>query len=67
MFQSIVDFLGSIFHYIHQYIEYGSNGCGLSYVLAIFTIYSSNKSFILPFNIKAAKSMQGMQEDSTRS
>jgi len=63
MFQSIVDFLGSIFHYIYEYIvNMGVSDVGLAYVLAIFTFTVIIRVLILPFNIKAAKSTQGMQK-----
>ena len=63
MFQSIVDFLGSIFHYIYQYIvNMGVSDVGLAYVLAIFSFTVIIRVLILPFNIKAAKSTQGMQK-----
>ncbi|OOM71822.1 membrane protein insertase MisCA precursor [Clostridium puniceum] len=63
MFQSIVDFLGSIFHYIYKYIvNIGISDVGLAYVLAIFTFTVIIRVLILPFNIKAAKSTQGMQK-----
>lgn len=63
MFQSIVDFLGSIFHYIYQYIvSMGVSDVGSAYVLAIFTFTVIIRVLILPFNIKAAKSTQGMQK-----
>lgn len=63
MFQSIVDFLGSIFHYIYQYIvNMGVSDVGVAYVLAIFTFTVIIRVLILPFNIKAAKSTQGMQK-----
>lgn len=63
MFQSIVDFMGSIFEYIHKFIlNMGVSDVGLAYVLAIFTFTVIIRVLILPFNIKAAKSTQGMQK-----
>lgn len=63
MFQSIVDFMKDIFEYIHQYIvNMGVSDVGLAYVLAILTFTIIIRLLILPFNIKSAKSTQGMQK-----
>ena len=63
MFQSIVDFMRSIFEYIHQFIvSMGVSDVGLAYVLAILTFTVIIRLLILPFNIKSAKSTQGMQK-----
>lgn len=63
MFQSIVDFMGSIFDYIHKFIVgMGVSDVGLAYVLAILAFTVIIRVLILPFNIKAAKSTQGMQK-----
>ena len=40
----------------------GVSDVGLAYVLAIFTFTVIIRVLILPFNIKAAKSTQGMQK-----
>ena len=59
MFQSIVDFLKSIFNYIYMYIvNMGISDVGLAYVLAIFTFTVIIRVLILTFNIKADKSTQ---------
>jgi len=63
MFQSIVNFMGSIFDYIHKVIvNMGVSDVGLGYVLAIFIFTVIIRILILPFNIKAAKSTRGMQK-----
>lgn len=63
MFQSIVDFMKSIFEYIHQYIvSMGVSDIGLAYVLAIFAFTLMIRLLILPFNIKSANSTRGMQK-----
>lgn len=63
MFQSIVDFMKSIFDSLHNFIEsMGVSDIGLSYVLAIFIFTLIIRILILPFNIKAARSTQGMQK-----
>lgn len=63
MFQSIVDFMKSIFDYIYQYIvSMGVSDVGLAYVLAILAFTIIIRLLILPFNIKSAKSTQGMQK-----
>jgi len=63
MFQSIVDFMRGIFEFIHKYIlNMGVSDVGLAYVLAIFAFTVMIRVLILPFNIKAAKSTQGMQK-----
>jgi YidC/Oxa1 family membrane protein insertase len=52
-----------IFEYIHQYIvNMGVSDVGLAYVLAILTFTIIIRLLILPFNIKSAKSTQGMQK-----
>ena len=63
MFQSIVNFMGNIFDYIHKFIvNMGVSDVGLAYVLAIVTFTVIIRILILPFNIKAAKSTRGMQK-----
>jgi len=63
MFQSIVDFMRSIFDYMYNSIvNMGVSDVGLAYVLAIFTFTVIIRVLILPFNIKAAKSTRGMQK-----
>lgn len=63
MFQSIVDFMRNIFDSLHDFIvSMGVSDVGLSYVLAIFIFTLIIRILILPFNIKAAKSTQGMQK-----
>ncbi|OPJ59922.1 membrane protein insertase YidC [Clostridium chromiireducens] len=63
MFQSIVDFMRNIFDSLHNFIvSMGVSDVGLSYVLAIFIFTLIIRILILPFNIKAAKSTQGMQK-----
>jgi len=63
MFQSIVDFMRTIFEFIHKFIlDMGVSDVGLAYVLAIFAFTVIVRILILPFNIKAAKSTQGMQK-----
>ncbi len=63
MFQSIVDFMKGIFYSLHDFIvNMGISDVGLSYVLAIFVFTLIIRILILPFNIKAAKSTQGMQK-----
>lgn len=63
MFQSIVDFMRSIFEYIHQFIvSMGVSDIGLAYVLAILTFTIIIRILILPFNIKSANSTRGMQK-----
>jgi len=63
MFQSIVDFMRNIFDSLHDFIvSMGVSDIGLSYVLAIFVFTLIIRILILPFNIKAAKSTQGMQK-----
>lgn len=63
MFQSIVDFMKSIFEYIHQFIvSMGVSDIGLAYVLAIFAFTLIIRLLILPFNIKSANSTRGMQK-----
>jgi YidC/Oxa1 family membrane protein insertase len=63
MFQSIVDFMRNIFDSLHNFIvSMGVSDVGLSYVLAIFIFTLIIRLLILPFNIKAAKSTQGMQK-----
>jgi len=63
MFQSIVDFMRSIFDYMYNVIvNMGVSDVGLAYVLAIFTFTVIIRVLILPFNIKAAKSTRGMQK-----
>jgi len=64
MFQSIIDFMADIFNYFYIFIHdsMGISDKGLAYVLAIFTFTVVIRLLILPFNIKAAKSTQGMQK-----
>ncbi len=63
MFQSIVNFMKGIFDSLHDFIvSMGISDVGLSYVLAIFIFTLVIRILILPFNIKAAKSSQGMQK-----
>jgi YidC/Oxa1 family membrane protein insertase len=52
-----------IFYSLHDFIvNMGISDVGLSYVLAIFVFTLIIRILILPFNIKAAKSTQGMQK-----
>jgi YidC/Oxa1 family membrane protein insertase len=64
MFQSIIDFMADIFNYFYIFIHdsIGISDKGLAYVLAIFAFTVVIRVLILPFNIKAAKSTQGMQK-----
>ncbi|OCA98789.1 membrane protein insertase YidC [Clostridium beijerinckii] len=63
MFQAIVNFMKGIFDSLHDFIvSMGISDVGLSYVLAIFIFTLIIRILILPFNIKAAKSSQGMQK-----
>ena len=63
MFQKIIDFMATIFNYLHAFIaDMGVSDVGLSYVLAIFVFTLIIRLLILPFNIKAAKSTRGMQK-----
>ena len=64
MFQSIIDFMADIFNYFYIFIHdnMGVSDNGLAYVLAIFAFTVVIRLLILPFNIKAAKSTQGMQK-----
>ena len=63
MFQKIIDFMATIFNYLHAWIaDMGVSDVGLSYVLAIFVFTLIIRALLLPFNIKAAKSTRGMQK-----
>ncbi|NMF06917.1 membrane protein insertase YidC [Clostridium beijerinckii] len=63
MFQAIVNFMKGIFDSLHDFIvSMGISDVGLSYVLAIFIFTLIIRILILPFNVKAAKSSQGMQK-----
>jgi len=64
MFQKIVDFLAEIFNYLYDivHINMGVSDKGISYVLAIVIFTLIIRIIILPLNIKAAKSTQGMQK-----
>ena len=64
MFQSIIDFMADIFNYFYIFMRdsMGISDKGLAYVLAIFAFTVVIRLLILPFNIKAAKSTQGMQK-----
>ena len=64
MFQSIINFMTNIFNYFYAFMRdtMGITDKGLAYVLAIFTFTLVIRVLILPFNIKAAKSTQGMQK-----
>lgn len=63
MFQKIIDFMAEIFKYLHSIIvNMGVSDIGWSYVLAILVFTLIIRLLILPFNIKAAKSTQGMQK-----
>lgn len=63
MFNKIIDFMANIFNYLHAFIvNMGVSDVGLSYVLAILVFTLIIRILILPFNIKAAKSTQGMQK-----
>lgn len=63
MFNKIIDFMANIFNYLHAFIvDMGVSDVGLSYVLAILVFTLIIRILILPFNIKAAKSTQGMQK-----
>lgn len=64
MFQSIIDFMANIFNYFYIFMSdsIGVSHKGLAYVLAIFAFTVVIRLLILPFNIKAAKSTQGMQK-----
>lgn len=63
MFQSIIDFMADMFNYFYIFMRdsMGISDKGLAYVLAIFAFTLVIRLLILPFNIKAAKSTQGMQ------
>ncbi len=63
MFQSIIDFMANIFNYFYIFMRdsMGISDKGLAYVLAIIAFTLVIRLLILPFNIKAAKSTQGMQ------
>jgi len=64
MFQSIIDFMANIFNYFYIFMRdgMGISDKGLAYVLAIIAFTLVIRLLILPFNIKAAKSTQGMQK-----
>ncbi|SFD18955.1 membrane protein insertase YidC [Clostridium uliginosum] len=63
MFEKIIGFMADIFNSLHTFIvNIGVQDKGLSYVLAILVFTLIIRVLILPFNIKAAKSTQRMQE-----
>lgn len=64
MFQSIIDFMASIFNYFYLFMseDMGILDKGLAYVLAVVAFTLVIRLLILPFNIKAANSTRGMQK-----
>lgn len=60
----IINFFTSIFDFLHNFISQCGidSKSGLSYVLAITLLTIIIRGILLPFNIKAAKSSQKMQE-----
>lgn len=64
MFESIIKFMADIFNsfYIFMRDSMGISDIGLAYVLAIAAFTVVIRLLILPLNIKAAKSTQGMQK-----
>jgi YidC/Oxa1 family membrane protein insertase len=64
MFESIINFMADMFNYFYVFMRdsMGISHIGLAYVLAIFAFTVVIRVLILPFNIKAAKSTQGMQK-----
>lgn len=64
MFNKIVDFLAYIFNHLYEIVhtQMGITDKGVSYVLSIFIFTLIIRLLILPLNIKAAKSTQGMQK-----
>jgi len=62
IFKPITNFFTTIFESLHNFVlDLGATG-GLSYVLAIVILTVVIRAILLPFNIKAAKSTQRMQE-----
>lgn len=62
IFRPITDFFTTIFEALHGFVEgFGVTG-GLAYVLAIVILTVIIRAILLPFNIKAARSTQRMQE-----
>lgn len=64
MFKRIVDCLAYIFNHLYEIVhtQMGITDEGVSYVLAIFIFTLIIRLLILPLNIKAARSTQGMQK-----
>ena len=62
IFSPITNFFTTIFQSLHSFVvELGVTG-GLAYVIAIVILTVVIRAILLPFNIKAAKSTQRMQE-----